>query len=489
SQTAPAYQTYTLQPKLVYTYADDSRLTFSGRWFRERQQNTAMFQADPDSVPAHENGLQTDDGLTAALAHRLSSVASLTAKAYTTRFRTEMNLRLDSTGLPQHDSLVSQARFDQQYHKAETYAVARHHEGFTMTAGGGGYWETVRADRVEGGMRGAYSGFLFAQEEFSPGRHLNVQASGRLDVHRDYTPTFSPRIAVLMRPFPALTLRASAGRGFKAPDFQQLYMDFTNPTVGYSVYGSHGVKDAVDRLDEQGQIMERLQVLEDFELKPEHSWSFNAGAEWTGGPFTVRSNVFYNDVRDLIESRAVARKTNGQSVHTYFNLNRIHTWGLENEASYQILKSVRLESGYQFLIARDDNVMDDIRAGQIFKEGGTGVVRPVQMVEYGGLFNRSRHSGNVKATWDGRLGGADVTASLRGVMRGRYGHADRNNNGVLDADNEYESGYTLWNASLSLSPVRAVTLEARVDNLADVVCPLIPLPGRLIYAGIRIQTF
>jgi len=489
SQTAPAYQAYALQPKLVYAYADDSRLTISGRWFREHQRNTAMFQTGPDSVPARERALQADVGLTAALEHELSPEVNLTVKAYTTRFQTEMGLRLDSTGLPQNDSLVSLALFDQQYHKAEAYTVARHHEGFTLTGGGGGSWETVRADRVEGGMRGAYSGFLFAQEEFSTGSSLNIQASGRLDVHRDYAATFNPRVAAMVRPISRLTLRTSVGRGFKAPSFQQLYMDFTNPTVGYSVYGSHGVREAVDRLDEQGQIAERLQVLEDFELRPEHSWSFNAGAEWTEGPLSLRSNAFYNSVRDLIESRAVARKTNGQGVHTYFNLNRIHTWGLENDVAYQLLKSVRLEAGYQFLVARDENVMGDIRAGEIFKEGSTGVVRPVQLVEYGGLFNRSRHSGNVKATWEGGVGKTDVTASLRGVMRGRYGYADRNGNGILDADNEYEPGYTLWNLSLSASPMRSVAFEVRIDNLFDVVRPLVPLPGRLMYAGVRIHTF
>ncbi len=489
SQTAPAYRAYTLQPKIVHTYADDSRLTLSGRWFREGQRNTAMFQRDLDSIPARERATLTDAGLTASLEHRLTPAASLTVKAYTTRYRTRMGLRLDSTALPQHDSLVSLATFDQQYHKAEGFTVFGHHDHFTMTGGGGGSWETVRADRVEGGMRGAHSGFLFAQEEFSPGNALNVQASGRLDVHRDYTPTFSPRLAAMMRPFPHLALRASAGKGFKAPSFQQLYMDFTNPTIGYSVYGSHGVKEAVDRLDDQGQIAERLQALEDYELRPEHSWSFNAGAEFTGGPVSLRTNAFYNNVRDLIESRAVARKTNGQGVHTYFNLNRIHTWGLENEIAYTPFKSVKLEAGYQFLIARDNNVMDDIRAGNIFKEGATGVIRPVQMVEYGGLFNRSRHSGNVKATWDGTVGGTGVTAGLRGMMRGRYGYADRNGNGILDADNEYEAGYTLWNLSLSVSPLKALAFEARLDNLFDVVRPLVPLPGRLVYAGIRIQTF
>ncbi len=35
-----------------------------------------------------------------------------------------------------------------------------------------------------------------------------------------------------------IRLRGSVGTGFKAPTFQQLYMDYTNPVAGYSVIGS-----------------------------------------------------------------------------------------------------------------------------------------------------------------------------------------------------------------------------------------------------------
>lgn len=490
SQTAPAYRAYTLQPKIVHSYADDSRLTLSARSYHEAQRNSAMFQYANDSTPARERASQTDLGFNASLEHRLSPSLDWTAKAYTTQFRTRMSVRLDSAGTPGHDSVVSSAIFDQRYHKVETFVTARHAEWFTAIAGGGGAWETVRADRVEGGERAAHSGFLFAQEEYARGTSLNLQASARVDAHRDYATTFSPRIVGMVRPLPWLAIRASAGKGFKAPTFQQLYMDFTNPTVGYSVFGSHGVSDAVDQLEAQGFIAERLQPLSNHALKPEHSVAFNGGLEATiAGVFTARGNAFYNTVRDLIDSRPVARKTNGQNVHTYFNLNRIHTWGFEKELSYQPWKSLKLESGYQFLIARDDDVLDSIRSGRIFKVGGTGVVRPVQMVEYGGLFNRSRHTGSVKATWETDIAGTDFTTSLRGLMRGRYGYADRNGNGILDADNEYEPGYTLWNLSFAIKPVKAVSLEARLDNMFDVTRPLVPLPGRLFYAGIRVQTF
>lgn len=490
SQTAPAYRAYTLQPKIVHAYADDSRLTISGRSYQETQRNAAMFQYANDSTPARERAAQTDLGLNASLEHRMSPTLDWTAKAYTTLYRTRMSVRLDSAGTPDDDSLVSSATFDQRYHKAETFLTVRHAEGFTTITGGGGAWETVHADRVEGGERAAYSGFLFAQEEYARGSFLNLQASARVDAHRDYATTFSPRIAAMVRPLPWLAVRASAGKGFKAPTFQQLYMDFTNPTVGYSVFGSHGVSDAVDQLEAQGFIAERLQPLSDQALKPEHSVAFNGGLEATvGGVFTARGNAFYNTVRDLIDTRPVARKTNGQNVHSYFNLKRIHTWGFENELSYQPWKSLKVESGYQFLIARDDDVLDSIRAGRIFKVGSTGVVRPVQLVEYGGLFNRSRHTGSVKATWDTDIAGAGFSTSIRGLMRGRYGYADRNGNGILDADNEYEPGYTLWNLSMAVRPVKTVALEARLDNLFDVTRPLVPLPGRLFYAGIRVQTF
>lgn len=500
SRTAPRYEAYTLQPGAEYALADSSRLRASSRLFLESQRDPGVFVLTGDSVPARSRAHRFDGAISTGLDHRISDRLSLEAKLHGSRYRTESSLRIDSAGMARHDSLVSRSVFDQEHYKGESFVKTRlpGYGSHTLIAGGGGAWERVEADRIESGERAAASGFLFAQEDWSPAPRLLFQFSGRLDAHSDYAANFSPRAAGLYRPMEWLALRASAGKGFKAPNFQELYLDFTNASVGYTVFGSAGAKEGVETLEEQGQIAEILLPLENHVLRPEKSWSFNAGVEASldetrlpfGHGFNAKANLFRNNVSDLIDSRPVARRTNGRHVYTYFNLDRIHTQGIETDVSFAPRRGVTFGGGYQYLIARDDDVLDQIRRGDISKVGATGVVRPVQMTEYGGLFGRSRHSGNVKAAWEqGLRENVSAAIALRALFRGRYGYADRNGNGILDSDDEYEAGYSLWNLSASVTLNRWLTLETRVDNLFDTVRPRVPLPGRLIYAGMRLQSF
>jgi outer membrane receptor for ferrienterochelin and colicins len=493
AHTAPAYENYTVQPKAVYE-GENATLTFSPRLFWESLRNQGVYFAGPDSaqdtLTGRDRGSLLDVGASAAWEQRFSEHATATFKLYGTRYRTDASLRSADGS----DSVISATRFDQRYYKAETFAENRlgNHR---VLLGGGGIWESVVADRVDGGERVAYSGFFFGQEEWAPTRRSQILASGRVDAHGDYATAVSPRVAGMVRPLSWLAFRASVGKGFKAPTFQQLYMDFTNPQVGYSVFGATNVAEAVDELEGQGQISVRVRALEDYELKPEHSWSYNLGVEADAGRlFSAKVNLFRNNVRDLIETLPVAAKTNGQSVYTYFNLSRVHTYGLETEATARPARGVTLSAGYQFLVAEDEDVLDSIARRAIYKRGATGVVRPVQKAEYGGLFNRSRHSANLKAEIEAPRG---FTASLRGSYRGRYGYADANGNEILDSDSEYIPGYFLWNLAASQAVGRWSTLEAGVENLFDhreqAAIAAMPtyapsMPGRRLYAGFRIRT-
>ena len=52
-----------------------------------------------------------------------------------------------------------------------------------------------------------------------------------------------------------ISVTGSVGRGFKAPDFRQLYLNFTNVAAGsYSVFGSLVAADEVERLTADGQM-------------------------------------------------------------------------------------------------------------------------------------------------------------------------------------------------------------------------------------------
>ena len=52
------------------------------------------------------------------------------------------------------------------------------------------------------------------------------------------------------------SLKTSFGGGYKAPDFRQLFLNFSNPISGYSVYGTSTLKAGLKQLEESGQLSE-----------------------------------------------------------------------------------------------------------------------------------------------------------------------------------------------------------------------------------------
>ena len=139
--------------------------------------------------------------------------------------------------------------------------------------------------------------------------------------------------------------------------------------------------------------------------------------------------------------------------------------------------------GYQYLETADKDVEDEIKSGKIFKVGSTGVIRPVQLVEYGGLFNRPKHSGVAKLSYT--YIPFALNANIRAVMKDKYGFADRNSNLILDNANEYAPGYVLWNVNITKS-FNNFDLKVGVENLFDrTSLQYTPeIPGRIVYAGI-----
>lgn len=480
SPTIPRFANYTLQPKLTWTLGPRADLTLSTRFFQEHQRSATSVALEGAEVAMRDRSVVADWSLAPVLKYRLSTSARLTTRWYSAHYQTDNTLKFAGG-----DRLYSQSRFSQSYHKAETQLDLPVGQAHLLTLGGGLARESVRADRIAGGQQAASSLFLYAQEEWQPSGRLDLLASSRLDLHQDYPLHFAPKLAALFRPRPWLGLRLSAGSGFKAPDFRQLYLDFTNPQAGYSVFGSTTVESSFARLQDQGQIQRLLLDPASAELRPERSRAYSAGVEATlPGQLSLQLAAFRNDVENLIETAPIAVKTNDQQVYTYFNLDQVQIQGLESQVRWKITPRVSLDLGYQYLDAADRRVAAQVRAGRIFKWGAEGRARPVRPEEYGGLFNRSRHSGTLKLSFSPLRQGLD--ASLRAILRGRYGYADLNGNEILDDHSEYVPGYALWNATLSQRLPYGLHLQVGLDNLFDKTHPpSFPfLPGRLLYAGL-----
>jgi outer membrane receptor for ferrienterochelin and colicins len=180
--------------------------------------------------------------------------------------------------------------------------------------------------RIEGGTRTLYSVEPFAQLEWSTKRWSMVPGV-RLSWNERWGTAFTPRLAVRYRVSDALSVRAGVGRGFRSPDFKELYLQFINDAVGYAVYGNQ-------------------------DLRPEHSTNLSGGVEWTGARLYGRAQVFWNDLQDFIETRPEPDNSGPLLLFRYANVSRAETYGTELEGGW-VLPRARLELGYAWLGTQD----------------------------------------------------------------------------------------------------------------------------------------
>lgn len=184
--------------------------------------------------------------------------------------------------------------------------------------------ESIDADRLRGDVEPLSSVEPFAQATFAYGP-LFVSPGMRWSWNERWGEFVAPRLAVMARPVASLALRASVGRGFRAPDFKELYLQFVNDAAGYAVMGNP-------------------------DLRPERSTSVSLGAEWTGSRGYARLTTFSNDYRDFIETGA----PDVSGTYTYANVARGWTRGVELEGGV-MAGDWRLDGGADVLRTRDES--------------------------------------------------------------------------------------------------------------------------------------
>ena len=478
--TVPSFATYTGRGEITYQFDAHTDVSLRGRLAREDQGSAVELTGEPSLFDREAQ--QTDWSLAPRLTHQVRPGIDLQVALYATGYRTTSALQSRAD-----DTFLDQSRYLQHYGKAEAQLQAALFKRHLVTAGAGYVRESVNADRVVGDRTG---GFAFVQDEWTPLDWLDLVPSARLDVHSDYATRLSPKLAALAKATGWLRPRASVGSGYKAPAFRQLYLDFTNPQAGYSVFGAKGVRAGLRRLDEQGQIQAYLRNPETLgaPIEAESSVSFNAGLSAKPVAWLSASvSIYHNEVRDLIDTQPVATKTNGQQVFTYFNLSEVFTRGAEVEATVRPVEALALTASYSYLDAKDRQVLRDLEAGRIYRRTPEGLDVRVPTGDYGGLTGRSRHRATLRLAYACKPLG--LTAAVRGVYRGRYGFSDVNANGIIDADAEYASGYALWNATLTKTLFGEHTLQIGAENLTDHRdAAYVPaLSGRRFFAGLNLR--
>ena len=235
-----------------------------------------------------------------------------------------------------------------------------------------------------------------------------------------------------------LRVRASYGQGFRAPDFKNLYLDFTNVTSGYQVLGNPN-------------------------LQPESSHSWNLGVEYQVlDGLLGRIHIYRNDLRNLIEAERIGQSAAGGSKFEYQNISEAYTEGFDAEAQVDIdagsIGGFTSTIGYAYLRGAD-------------KETGLQ------------LLNRSTHNGTLKLAYLHSNSG--FQADLRGRYASRWGFFDDGDK-VLEPE-EFAPSYWVWNIRVSKTLFKMFKASIGCNNIFDFKIPTFyTFTGRSFYGGISL---
>lgn len=497
-KTVSPFTNYTVQGKIKWRPTNKTELSLSARNFSEVQQFGFEVASGNLTTRTFGNGMTRDWNINPVLIHRFNDNFKMSARFYYTHYQTETALDLETSGEPYY-----QDDFNQGFMRGELVGHASIAKRQFLTFGIGNIRENVRTSRYgDENRRDQQTSYVFLQHEWrNPDERLQFISGIRLDDNSVYGTQMSPKFSASYRVSKRITWRMSTGVGFKAPDFRQLYFNFTNSAAGgYSVLGTQVVRQKLADLEAAGQIETYFFDPATLSaIQAERSLAVNAGADVRISPvWSMHFNFFRNQVSNLIETQAVAATTSGQNIYTYRNINRALTEGLELNADWRVQSNLRISAGYQLLFAMDRDVLDRVRDGKVFyRSPGSLTTRQLPTLAYHGLYNRSRHHLNLKAFYKASNG---LEATVRLIGRSRFGigdirgniqgetipASDINGNAILDVYDRFIPGTMLLNVSAGKNWNDRIILQAGVDNLFNRTEPLyMPnLPGRLAWISI-----
>ncbi|MEN7548523.1 TonB-dependent receptor [Rapidithrix thailandica] len=467
-KTLPPYDSYTLQGKIKHKFSKSSLLDLTARYSSRLQKN----QLDMDQLGRNENQNRESDLNTAlTLSNSLGTKADLHSHYYYTRYANRsLTKDLDNA------QTLTEATSQQHLHRIESYLSYTVNATLQTMVGAGGNLEAANSN-LYGGYRELQNGFAYLQADWKPVKRLGLLTGVRYDVHNIYGWQVSPRFGIRYTVSDLLTFKGSVGKGFKAPNFRQLYYSFNNMSAGYMIIGASVFQQEIQRIRQSGSQVQLNQAAGSInELQAERSTSFNFGASLTfSKDLQWESNVFYNTIRNMIFNPRVG-KIDGRDLYSFSNIAKALTSGLETNLSWKIARGLELSLGYQLLYAKDRDILSAIKSGegQIKIRTPEGKSRKARVKDYFNLANRSRHMANIKVFYEHFPTG--IGLSLRANYRGRYGIDELNySNGFIDPYDLYAKGYCLWNATVEKSFLqKKLKTQLICDNLTDYTDSLIP---------------
>jgi outer membrane receptor for ferrienterochelin and colicins len=468
-----SFYNYTIQPKLYYDFSENLKLTVSNRFYNQKMDNVALIDSEIYKGDAKENEWNSQ----IKFDHKWSSKLYSEYELYTTNYKNDSFLN------DQNDALYDRTYYNQWLFRPEVRTTLSINDN-KLTGGIGLNYESLDRTYFDKDVK-FNSQYVFIQYDYNPTEKWNILAGFRYDNHSEYASQLSPKLAVNYKFNENFSLKGSVGYGYKAPDFRQLFFDFTNPSVGYTVLGYNVAEDRLNQLDSEGQILKRIDGISfDKLLKAESAVNYNFGTFYKKNKLRFDVNAFYNSINNLIDTGIVAQKNNGQNVFSYFNRSKVFTYGAEFNSTYKFTNEFSVSVGYQYLIAKDKSVVDNFDDHKYIRNAELQTIE-IKKSDYFGLYNRSKHTANLKVAYTIPKIKTDI--NLRVFYRSKYGIFDSNNNQILDKYDEFVNDYFITNLAASKNITDKLFLQAGANNLFDYKDPdQIPnLAGRQLFARIQ----
>ncbi len=357
----------------------------------------------------------------------LPGLANLKVSAYYNHYRDQyLKDQRNSNALDQYEQTVDQLA---QLQVQDERAIGLDH---LLTSGAEIAYERLSTDRLNAAYGDRKRAALYAQDEWQALPSLVVLPGLRADLDSRYGTNVAPKVALRYDATQAVTLRASLGTGFRAPDFKELLLQFQNVSAGYEIVGNPN-------------------------LGPETSTSLNVGldsrlASWAW----ISANLYQNEVANLIQTE-LARAGTADTItqYRYVNVASAMTRGIEASLRIQPFTGFVLEPGYTL-----NDTLD--RSTGLLLEG------------------RSLHKGTLTARYQHEPWGLGIY--VRGALNGeRPFHSKAN----AVTSTTMAPAFTTLEARLAKSLSRQLSAHVQGSNLLNVTDPVYtPMQPLTLLAGL-----
>lgn len=311
-------QMFNVENRTEYGLSKDVRLTANLRFNHRERDDVDVSRG----TTFDRNNLTNEGSVALGSTIAFDDGSSLQVMGYYAHF--DNTLTVSSEAIPDtvEDTL-------QQLGQATATYTRPFFQNHDVTFVGEGIVERYEADRLDRRRAERMRAAVAVQDEWRITKEVQVVTGVRVDHDTQFGTHPTPKVAFRFDPIDLLTLRASYGMGFRAPDFKELYLEFNTPNSPIVIRGNS-------------------------DLEAETSHGFNAGAELNVGVVTWSLSGFRNEISNLILVKPVLDGEPGiPTNYAYQNVAEARTQGLETTVSALVIPELRLGAGYMLTDAQD----------------------------------------------------------------------------------------------------------------------------------------